>query len=162
MILDARKTVYLSAWDREIKKLKTELKEADAKGVKIMIFTFTRTHCRLPNVYSYNVPSNELEKLWRPRLVLIKDEEELLLGEADNREKKHAAWTKNSAIISTVLDALVLDITLYSYRMGITMEKETLGNQFIFDSAIERLLKEYNPEIKMLPYAISELNSVEG
>jgi sugar-specific transcriptional regulator TrmB len=162
MILDAETSVYLSAWDREIKKLKTELKEARDRGIKILIFTFTRTHCRLPNVLSYNIPTAELEKLWKPRLMLIKDDEELLLGEANDQDKKHAAWTKNPAIISTVRDALVLDITFYSYRMGKPVERDLIENQFILDSDIEKLLTKYNPGIKTVPYTAPVPQLVEN
>ena len=117
MINEAKSEIYISAWKREIKEVIKELKRAEKRGVRIVIFSFTKVP-DIGNVYSYNLEEIELEKTWDHKLILARDREELLMGEASKKPNQQTAWTKNTAIIHIALNHIVLDITLYGQRFG--------------------------------------------
>lgn len=137
MINKARDEIYLSAWNREVEELATELRKAERRGVKVVVFSFTK----IPNigkVFSYELSESELEKVWDHKIILVRDREELLMGEANRHYPRKVAWTHNKAIVMIAANHIVLDITLYGLRAGVDVsdvvieshpgELELLGN----------------------------------
>lgn len=117
LISNAQKEIYISGWRREILELEDELRKAEKKGVKIVIFSFTE----IPTIgltYSYCLEEEELEKIWEHKLIVVQDREELVMGEANKELPKKAAWTENTAIVSIALNHIVLDITLFGLRFN--------------------------------------------
>ncbi len=125
MIQSAESEIYLSVWKSEFKEIEKELKSAIERGVKVVIFTFTK----IPEVgltYSYGLAEKELEKIWDHKLILIRDREELLMGEASKITQLKAAWTKNKAIVGIAMNHIVLDVTLYGMRAGIDVSEAAI------------------------------------
>lgn len=144
MISNAREEVYLSTWNREIQELKQELKEAVDRGVKLVIFSFTRT-VKFGLVYSYGLDEKELEKAWDHKIILVRDREELLMGEANKQYPRKAAWTQNKAIVMIAANHIVLDLTLYGLRVGVDVRNVVIENHTGELELIGRLLKERFP-----------------
>lgn len=153
LINSAEKSIYINTWNREYLQLKEELLAAEKRGVAIIVFSFTQIDKDLRNVLSYHIPEEKLESIWVHKLILIRDREELLMGEADDKVKKHIAWTKNSAIVSTALDALVLDITLFGSRLNEDIENILSDESSGYENALERMLIENNPNISLLEFS---------
>lgn len=153
LINTAKKSIYINTWNREYLQLKEELLAAEKRGVAIIVFSFTQIEKDLNNVLSYHIPEEKLESIWVHKLILIRDREELLMGEADDKVKKHIAWTKNSAIVSTALDALVLDITLFGSRFNVDIENILSDESSGYENTLERLLIENNPNISLLEFS---------
>ena len=155
MIENAIECIYINSWNREIQHLKPELLAAEKRGVKVVIFSFTRLETPFNSAFSYNIPEEKLEKIWPHRLSLIADMEELLLGEAEDQTQKRVAWTKNKAIIATAMDSLILDLNLYSSRKGISLENEILGKESFLEISVEKLLQEYNEGVNLASFQVN-------
>ncbi|GAB4176251.1 MAG: hypothetical protein Kow00108_11550 [Calditrichia bacterium] len=117
LIHNAEKEIYVSCWTREIKELEEDLKRAEERGLRIVLFSFTEVP-EIGFTYSYNLEEEKLEKIWDHKLIIVRDREELVMGEADKNQPKRAAWTENKAILSIALNHIVLDITLYGLRFN--------------------------------------------
>ncbi len=116
LINTARKEIYLSGWRREILQLEPELCAAEKRGVKIVMFSFTKVP-QVGIVFSYNLDERALEKVWDHKIILVRDREEVLMGEANRKEPRKVAWTYNKGIVMIAANQIVLDITLFGQRM---------------------------------------------
>ncbi len=123
MVEKARKCIYLSVWSREAGMLRSELKQARKRGVKVILFSFTELAEKGDCVYSYNLPERELMRIWNHKIILVVDQKELLMGDADNKLPKKTAWTQNTAIVDIATNHIILDITLFGMRNGIDVSQ---------------------------------------
>ncbi len=144
MIQRASKSLYLSIWNRELKILRRELEAAVERGVKVVIFSFTRIP-RIGLTFSYELNERELERVWVHKLILIRDFEELIMGEANNQIPKKAAWTFNDAIIGIAANHIILDITLYGLRAGVDVSEAVIETQPGEWEVVGKLLEEKFP-----------------
>lgn len=120
MIGKAKKSIYLSIWRREFRLLQEDLHKArDERGVEIIAFSFTPLDISAEKIYTYNITEKKLAKIWDHKIILVADQNELLMGEADNRFPKKTAWTRNTAIVDIATNHLILDITLFGIRKNI-------------------------------------------
>jgi sugar-specific transcriptional regulator TrmB len=120
MIGRAKESIYLSVWRREFRLLQEELLRAkEDRGVEIIAFSFTPLDFHGDKIYTYDVPEKKLAKIWDHKIILVVDQNELLMGEADHRFHKKTAWTRNTAIVDIATNHLILDITLYGIRKKI-------------------------------------------
>ncbi|MCK6619928.1 MAG: TrmB family transcriptional regulator [Calditrichaceae bacterium] len=145
MVANAREEIYLSAWNREIQELKNELKAAVERGVKVVLFSFTKT-VNLGLVYCYNLEEKELEKAWDHKIILVRDREELLMGEANKEIPRKVAWTQNKAIVMIAANHIILDITLYGVRVGVDISEVVIENHPGELALVGRLLRERFPD----------------
>lgn len=118
LINSAKDTIHLSIWNRELQELTKELKSAKKRGVKIIIFSFTKIAEQIGNIVSYKLNEADLMEIWDHKIILVVDKKELLMGEADTVKSKKVAWTENKAIVTIALNHIILDITLYGLRYG--------------------------------------------
>lgn len=118
MISRAQRCIYISVWERECRLIRKELEESVARGVEVIAFSFTPLPIQSSKIYTYNVPESELEKIWGRKIILVIDQAELLMGEADDRYTKKTAWTDNKAIVDIATNHMILDITLFGMRMN--------------------------------------------
>ncbi len=145
MIQDARQEIYLSVWRKEFNELQRELEEAVQRGVKVILFSFTELP-RLGLVYSYGLEEKELEKVWDHKIILVRDREELIMGEANRRMQCKTAWTKNKAIVQIAANHIVLDITLFGIRTGTDVRDAVLEMHPGELELLGRLLREKFPD----------------
>lgn len=145
MINNAETSIYLSAWDREIQELVGELKAADKRGVKVVIFSFT-TGVEIGSVFSYKLDENRLGSVWDNKIILIRDLEELMMGEANHQFPKKIAWTENKAIVSIAANNIILDITLFGLRFDVDISDVVIEQSPGELALIAELLEEKFPE----------------
>ena len=163
LIRGARESIYLSVWRREAIRLKDELLEAERRGVKIVIFSFTELPFRIGRVLSHNLPEEELEKIWDHKIILCVDQRELLMGEADIRQPKNVAWTQNRALISIALNHIVLDITLFGRRYGVNIDDCVVEMRPGELEYLGKLLEQKYPEnLKLLRENLSDTPVATG
>jgi len=118
LIKNAENTIHLSVWHREFEELTKELKSAEKRGVKIIIFSFTDISESIGNILTYKLSESDLMEIWDHKIILVVDRNELLMGEADTKKSKKVAWTENKAIVTIALNHIILDITLFGLRYG--------------------------------------------
>ncbi len=156
MINAARKEIYLSTWNREIQALKDELKAAVDRGVKLIIFSFTKT-VDFGLVYSYGLKEEELARVWDHKIILVCDMNELLMGEANKEIPRKVAWTQNKAIVMIAANHVILDITLYGLRMGVDISDAVIEQTPGELELLGRLLREKFPDNPMLNPDLQQL-----
>jgi sugar-specific transcriptional regulator TrmB len=164
MIQNAQEAIYLSAWRSEVLELEKYLKETQSRKVKIVIFSFTQ----IPEIgfnYSYQMSEKELEKVWDHKIVLVRDHEELLMGEVNTVVEKRVAWTLNKAIVQIAENYIILDITLFGIRAGVDVRDAVLEAHPGELGLLDKMLKErfpHNPVINLdfSQYHIKEKNYI--
>ncbi|MCF7823528.1 MAG: hypothetical protein K9N35_05090 [Candidatus Marinimicrobia bacterium] len=121
MIRGAESSVYLSIWRTELEKLHADLKEAEKRGVNIVIFSFCEIPADVGTIFSYNLDSKRLKNVWSSKILLVADRDSALLGGVEMLPSNKVAWTKNTAIVSIALNYIILDLTLFGQRYNIDM-----------------------------------------
>jgi sugar-specific transcriptional regulator TrmB len=117
-IKNARSSIIINAWNSELEKIYKELKAARERKVDIYIFSFSAIRKPIGTTISYNLKKEDLQKIWRPKIVFVADHEITIMGSA-SEQNGHAIWTSNPAITKIASDYVVLDITLAGQRLGI-------------------------------------------
>jgi sugar-specific transcriptional regulator TrmB len=164
MIQNAQESIYLSAWRSEVLELEKYLKEAEGRKIKVVIFSFTQ----IPDIgfnYSYQMNEKELEEVWDHKIVLVRDHEELLMGEVNKIIEKKVAWTLNKAIVQIAENYIILDITLFGIRAGVDVRDAVIEAHPGELGLLDKMLKErfpHNPVINLdfSQYQIKEKNYV--
>lgn len=161
MIQATKYEIYISAWQSEIMEIKKELLEAEKRGVKIVIFSFTKVP-KIGLIFSYCLEEKELDKVWDHKIILICDREELLMGEANRQIQQKSAWTKNKAIIGIAANHTILDITLYGIRAGVDVRGAAIEMHPGELELLGRLLNEKFPDNPLINLDFSKkiLNQV--
>jgi sugar-specific transcriptional regulator TrmB len=164
MIQNAQSELYISGWRSEFLELGTFLKAAKKRGVKIVSFSFTEIP-EIGHVFSYGLNEKELEKVWDHKIVLVRDHEELLMGEVNRIIEKKVAWTMNKAIVQIAENYINLDITLYGIRAGVDVRDSTIETHPGEFALLDKLLKERFPDNPMVNldfslYLIQEKNVI--
>lgn len=119
LISNAREQIYVSSWWQEIVELEDDLKAAAERGIKIVLFSLTRMPDIPALIYSYDLDEVELASALDRKLILVRDMEELVMGEANEKYPRKAAWTQNKAIVMIAANHIVLDVTLFGLRMDL-------------------------------------------
>ena len=127
IIRSARKSVYLSIWDREFERLRSDLVDADKRGLDIVIFSFSKIDADFGRVYSYNLDSERLQDVWSSKILMVADRESALLGGVEVLPTNKVAWTKNAAIVAIALNYIILDLTLFGQRYKLEMGDVIMG-----------------------------------
>ena len=146
MIDRAQKSIYISAWQREVDQLKNELEAAINREVNIIAFSFTSIDLPTECKYSYGIAQKDLEKIWDHKIILVVDQNELLMGEADAHMPKKTAWTHNKAIVDIATNHIILDITLFGMRNDIDVSQTVSSMQAATSDHLQDLLAGSSPE----------------
>jgi len=121
MIRNAKSAVYLSIWRAEFEKLHADLKDAEKRGVRIVVFSFCDMPTDVGMVYAYNLDSTRLQNVWNSKILMVVDRDSALLGGVEKLPTNKVAWTRNSAIVAIALNYIILDLTLFGQRYNIEM-----------------------------------------
>ena len=118
LVASSKESVYLSVWAREARHLEPVLSAAAARGVEVVLFSFTP----LPDVpgrsFSYGIDEAELERYWPHKVILICDHRRAIVGSAEETDDNRAVVTEEKVLVEMALSNLVLDITLHGQRTG--------------------------------------------
>jgi hypothetical protein len=125
MIRSAQRSVCLSAWPREIERLRDALVASSAAPHRLL-------HCptRLtdpPEHFSCWLEDpleGDAKADWSHRMLLVVDRQQVLVGGAEPEADNHAVWTMNPSIIDVVTNHVILDVTLIARRTGRPCEED--------------------------------------
>lgn len=113
----ATRSVHISGWPDELTALRQTLDEAVGRGVKVVTFSFAAPGEGFPGiVLSYDIPEDVLRPGWGPRLSIVRDAEEVLIGNVEDPDHSRGLLTSDSALVGVAVNNLVLDITLFGQR----------------------------------------------
>lgn len=110
--------IVVNAWNKEIVTFKKELLAAEARGVDVILFSFSRLDIDLKTVICYRLDEADLKRIWRPKVVMVVDQNVTIMGGARNVVANRAIWTTNPAITQIAQDYIILDITLAGPRLN--------------------------------------------
>lgn len=116
LIAEAKDSLELSLWQDEALTLQPLIEQTIARGVRVVLFSFTPLPQMSTACFSYNIPAKELAKYWSSRLIVISDHQRLLVSSAERNQEIRAALSEENVLIEMALSNLVLDITLYGQR----------------------------------------------
>jgi sugar-specific transcriptional regulator TrmB len=148
LIQKAEEGLYISTWKRELKLFKSDIEDAIARGVEVIIYSFTDLPIEGAKTFCYNLSEKELEKIWAHKTIVIADKEELVMGEAAKEENKKTVWTKNRALIDIALNHIILDITIYGIRLETDVSAAITMMQNGETDDLGKLLRNKFPNIK--------------
>ncbi|MCK4446214.1 MAG: TrmB family transcriptional regulator [Candidatus Marinimicrobia bacterium] len=117
LINEAKESIYISGWRREIIGLKKPLLAAKKRGVDIVIFSFNKIEPELGQIFAYGINEKKLSTIWNRKLILVSDSTDLVMGPANMEEDEQAIWTQNRAVLTIATNYIILDITLYGQRI---------------------------------------------
>jgi HTH-type transcriptional regulator, sugar sensing transcriptional regulator len=122
LISGASARLVISAWPRELERLRADLKSASRRGVYLVVFS----HAALPalpgQIFSYGLDESRLEKFWKHRLVVIADDRRTLIGAAEMTAQDQAVISEMAPIAEVATSQIALDITLLSQRTGVDVQ----------------------------------------
>ena len=125
-IQEAENLICISGWKREIQELQEDLLKAKDRGVEIIIFSFNEIEKDYGRVYDYGINEEELREIWKPKLIVVTDSEELIMGSAIKEKNQQAIWTENRAVLNIALNYIILDITLYGQRYDVDISESVM------------------------------------
>ena len=118
MIRGATRSVWLSAWPRELHRLGPALGLLPAD---LHLVLHTPTPADAPptgfSVWADDAPANT-KAGWAHKLLLVIDRREALLGGAEPEADNQAVWTTNPSLVDVATNHLILDVTLLAARQG--------------------------------------------
>ena len=88
-----------------------------------IVFSFTKLSRSFGSAFSYNIDEEKIRKIWHRQIVLVADKKNAILGGADKTVDNQCIFTDNSSIVDTCLNYLILDLTLFSQRKNIDVQK---------------------------------------
>jgi len=125
-IQEAEDLICISGWKREVEELREDLIKARERGVEIIIFSFNDIDDDFGKVYSYGIDEDKLREIWKPKLIIVTDSEELIMGSAKKEKNQQAIWTENRAVLNIALNYIILDITLYGQRYNVDISDSVM------------------------------------
>jgi hypothetical protein len=118
MIRGAARSVWLSAWPRELQHLGPTLGRLPA-DLHLVLHSPSPSDAPPPgfSVWADDAPANT-KAGWAHKLLLIVDRREALLGGAEPEADNQAVSTTNPSLLDVATNHLILDITLLAARQG--------------------------------------------
>lgn len=148
LINETTESIYLSGWKREIEQLKPELLIAKKRGIDIVIFSFTEVDEDFGETFAYGISDAKLAKFWDPKLILVTDSKNLVMGSANMDDDQQAIWTQNRAVITIAINYLILDITLFGQRKNIDVSNTVMKLMTEKVDHLDQLIEETNQKNK--------------
>ena len=113
---EAKKQIYLSVWDEEVEEIKSALKEADAKNIKVSIVHYGESLLGIGTEFKHGREHQIRQQRGERRLAMEIDEEKVILCHFHENGDSNAIWTTNKGLILLAKDYIIHDI--YTIRMA--------------------------------------------
>ncbi len=120
MIRRARRSIWLSAWERELAVLAPALAEAAERELHRVLHA-PETLASPPGGFSCwvdDLSGDEAKAGWSHKLLLVVDRAEALIGGSEPPANNQAVWTRNPALVDVATNHIILDITLLASKRG--------------------------------------------
>ena len=120
MIQRAERSIYLSAWPREVAALSGALTEVSTRALhRVLHAPAALTTCPAGFSCWVDTTSGDGGKAgWSHKLLVVIDGVEALLGGSEPLANNQAVWTRNPALVDVATNHIILDVTLLASRSG--------------------------------------------
>lgn len=120
MVRSARRSIYLSIWNREGQLLRAALEAIASRDLHRVLFSTDGVSPHLPGFshWSDEVTSDAQKAAWSHKLLAIVDRREALIGGTEPDADNHAVYTSNPSLVDVATNNIILDITLLAQRTG--------------------------------------------
>ncbi|MBM7622674.1 TrmB family transcriptional regulator [Sporohalobacter salinus] len=99
IIDEANDTLYLEIWNEQLQIFYDQLKEAEKRGVKIVLVVYNIENCDIGKVYYHQMKEMKEHANKRGKwLTIVKDEKESLFG-VFKQNNNYAVWTQNESFM---------------------------------------------------------------
>ncbi|HPO49136.1 MAG TPA: helix-turn-helix domain-containing protein [Spirochaetota bacterium] len=130
LVKNAKKSLYISAGTRELEWIKKDLFNLK-ENVEVHIFSFTNIdeYSRKFKTYSRNMEfsfiqsENNLKD--NRRILIVKDEEEMLLCGGRNFDEQAAIYTKNKMMVQFATEHFMHDVKIYNIEKKYNISDDT-------------------------------------
>lgn len=121
LIMDTKDSLYLSAYNEEIKHLEPQLLDVYDRGCKIEILSRGEVDLPIPNIYPTPDRIQDEDKKLGRWLTIISDLKVVLIGEGLPDNECIAVWTQNTSLIT-------ISLRYIKYEMFIAQKFNQLPN----------------------------------
>ena len=126
LIRSAKRSVYLSAWPRELQRLLPALSQVDHDALHCVLHCPTALGDRPVGFRCWvdNTAADDGKQRWPHRTLLVTDHHTALIGGAEPQLDNQAVQTSNPSIVNVALNQLILDITLLAKLQGVSCDED--------------------------------------
>jgi HTH-type transcriptional regulator, sugar sensing transcriptional regulator len=120
MIRRAERSIYLSAWPRELKVLGPAMADAAERDVHRVLHVPSALPTPPPGFSCWidDSPGDAGSAGWSHKLLVVVDGAEALIGGSEPLANNQAVWTRNPALVDVATNHIILDITLLATQVG--------------------------------------------
>jgi len=157
LIQSAKNEIYISIWEEEANLFLEDIRDADERGVRIFTFSFGNIPYDYGTKYTYNIETQELNKIWhRRRIIIVADRERILIGEGNDKIEEISIITSNTMLVELAIDQMLLDIIhLYELKKGGYLP-EQIRNIEQYTDAVKLFHKELNINVEEVPKRVDQ------
>lgn len=121
LIAGTEESLYLSAYNEELKQLEEQLLAVHSRGCKMEILCCGKIDLPIPNIYPAPERSKDEDKNLGRWLTVISDKKVVLIGEGLQDKDCIAVWTQNTSLIT-------ISLRYIKYEMFIAQKFNQLPN----------------------------------
>jgi len=120
MLRSAKRSVYLSLWDREIQELMPALHHVADRDLHRVLHSPDRIAAEPPgfSMWIDDVGDDAEKATWSHKALVVVDRRQALIGGTEPDADNQAVWTSNPSLVDVATNHIILDITLLSNRSG--------------------------------------------
>lgn len=123
MIAQARETIFLELWSHDQSLFEEPLREAAARGVKIVVVGYNNVGFDFCKVYEHDLAESIETSLGGRWIIITVDSLEGLVGTYPlGQPEPHALWTRNPALVLVIKELVVHDIFLLDVEQTLSSE----------------------------------------
>ena len=126
MISESKSEIFLSVGsDGFINEIRSDLVNAEKRGIRIVTFTFNELKNVVGEIYSYALPPESAKELFQTdRVILCVDRQQVLIGQSSaNLTDTKTIWSRNELLTSLAIEHIKHDIYLLKLRQMLGNEK---------------------------------------
>lgn len=111
-IRGAQRRVLLEIWSEDAEELAGELREADARGVEVVLVSYGEINLDFAVVHRHDADSKITEEYGGRWIVLSSDDREVVAGIVSLGVDSRAAWTAHPGLVMPITEVIVHDLYL--------------------------------------------------
>jgi len=121
MIRQARRSIYLSLWPRELAILMPAIRTVADRDLHRVLYSPAAVRDKPAGFSCWfdDVADAEAKITWSHKALVVVDREFALIGGTEPDADNHTVWTANPSLVDVATNHIILDITLMARSRGI-------------------------------------------